>query len=69
MAYMAHMAIKPKLKERLSTIRPLSDGGFTLTRGEEQYYASQAEVIEAMVIIGAVDQVFDYVKERRHFIA
>ncbi len=63
------METKPELKQRLSTIRPLRDGGFVLTRGQEQYLASQAEVIEAMVLVGAVDQVFDYVKRLRQFVA
>jgi len=67
MAYM--MTAQPKLKERLSTIRPLRDGGFTLTRDEEQYVASQAEVIEALVVIGVVDQVFDYVKRLRRLLS
>jgi hypothetical protein len=60
---------KPELKERLSTIRPLRDGGFTLTRGQEQYIARQAEVIEAMVLIVVIEQVFDYVKQLRHDLA
>ena len=60
------METKPEHKERLSTIRPLNDGGFTFVRGPERYVASQTEVIEAMVLIGVVDQVFDYVKKLRH---
>ncbi len=63
------MESKPELKERLSTIRPLHGGGFTLTRGQEQYIASEAEVIEAIVLIGVVDQVLDYVKQLRHDLA
>ncbi len=65
------METKPELKERLSTIRPLRDGGFVLSPGQEQeqYVASQAEVIEAMVLVGVVDQVFDYVKRLRQLVA
>jgi len=63
------MENKPELKERLSMILPLRDGGFTLIRGQEYYVASQAEVIEAMVLIGVVDQVFDYVKQLRRLVA
>jgi hypothetical protein len=62
------METKLELKERLSTIRPLRDGGFVLTRGQEQYVASQAEVIEAMVLVGVVDQVFDRVKRIRQLV-
>jgi hypothetical protein len=63
------MKTKPELKERLSTIRPLRDGGFILTRGQEQIVASQDEVVEAMVLVGVVDQVFDYVKRIRRLVA
>ena len=63
------MKTKPELKERLSTIRPLHDGGFILTRGQEQIVASQDEVVEAMVLVGVVDQVFDYVKRIRRLVA
>lgn len=66
---MAHMTNMAELRERLSTIRPLRDGGFVLTREDEQYVASQAEVIEAMVLIGVVDQVFDHVKRLRRHLA
>jgi hypothetical protein len=60
---------KPELEERLSTIRPLRDGGFILTRGQEQIVASQHEVVEAMALVGVVDQVFDYVKRIRRLVA
>jgi len=60
---------EPKGKERQSTIRPLRDGGFTLTRGQEFYVASQDEVVEAMVLAGVVDLVFDYVKRLRQLVA
>jgi hypothetical protein len=63
------MKTMPELKERLSTIRPLRDGGFILTRGQEQIVASQDEVVEAMVLVGVVDQVFDYVKRIRRLVA
>ena len=63
------MKTKPELEERLSTIRPLRDGGFILTRGQEQIVASQDEVVEAMVLVGVVDQVFDYVKRIRRLVA
>ncbi len=63
------METKPELKERLSTIRPLRDGAFVLTRRQEQYVASQAELIEALVLIGVVDDVFDYVKRLRQLVA
>ena len=63
------METRPALKERLSTIRPLRDGGFTLTRGQEQFVASQDEMVEAMVLAGVVDPGFDYVKRRRHLVA
>lgn len=60
---------EPKDKQRLSTIRPLRDGGYILTRGQEQFVASQDEVTAAIVLIGAVDQVFDYVKRIRLLVA
>jgi hypothetical protein len=60
---------KPELEERLSTIRPLRDGGFLLTRGQEQIVASQDQVVEAMVLVGVVDQVFDYVRRIRRLVA
>ena len=60
---------EPKGKERQSTIGPLRDGGFTLTRGQEFYVVSQDEVVEAMVLAGVVDLVFDYVKRLRQLVA
>ena len=60
---------EPKGKERQSTIRPLRDGGFTLTRGREFYVVSQDEVVEAMVLAGVVDLVFDYLKRLRQLAA
>jgi hypothetical protein len=57
------------LKERLSTIRPRNDGAFVLTRDDELFVASQAEVVEAMVLVGAVDDVFDYVKRLRQLLS
>ena len=63
------METRPALKERLSTIRPLRDGGFILTRGQEQYVASQVEMVEAVVLSGVVDAVFDYVKRLRQLVA
>ena len=72
---MPYMTTAPGLKERLSlkerrsTIRPRSDGGFALTRDDEQYFASQSELIEAMVLIGVVDDIFDYVKRLRQLLS
>jgi hypothetical protein len=72
---MPYMTTAPGLKERLalkerrSTIRPRSDGGFVLTRDDEQYIASQSELIEAMVLIGVVDNIFDYVKRLRQHLS
>lgn len=60
---------EPKGKERKSTIRPLPDGGFTLTRRQELYVASQDEVVEAMVLAGVVDVVFDYVRRLKQLVA
>ena len=63
------METRPPLEERLSTIRPLRDGGYILTQGQEQYVASQDEMVEAVALSGVVDPVFDYVKRLRQLAA
>jgi hypothetical protein len=63
------MPTVPKTRERRATIRPLRDGGFVLTRGQEVYVASQDDLVEAIVLAGVIDLVFEYVKRRRLLIA
>ncbi len=63
------MPTEPKLQERQATIRPLRDGGFVVTRGQEVYVASQDELIEAMVLAGVIDLVFEYVKRGKLLVA
>jgi len=40
-----------------------------VTRGQELYVASQDELVEAIVLAGVIDLVFEYVKRRRLLVA